>query len=466
MWAGYPARMETVNAASTSENVESNGKLGFITSKVMAWSMWDWGSAAFNAVVTTFVFTVYLTNADLFGDDANSQLGWALSIGGILIAVVAPAMGQWTDRTGKKHTVLTIATLSVVVVMALLFLVKPGQSYLWLGLLLVALGNVIFETGSVVYNAMVTDISTPKNVGRVSGFGWGLGYVGGIVLLLILYFGFIEPDVGWFGVTSREGLNIRVSMLIASGWMLLSSLPLIVGGRNSAPKESDVRGIVAAYRELFRSIGRLWRSDRSVVWFLISSAIFRDGLAGVFTFGGVLAGAAFGFAPDQVLIFGIAANLVAGVATILFGWLDDRWGARRVIILSLTLMTFAGMVVFFLHDGLNAGPIQLSRTGVFWIFGLMLCIFVGPTQSASRTYLARIAPRGSEGEVFGLYATTGRAVSFLSPFMYSTAIVMAANAMDISKADAAHFGILGIVLVVLLGLVAFLPVKTQASAHS
>lgn len=447
---------------TVSENPITS-RLGFINKKVLAWSMWDWGSAAFNAVVTTFVFTVYLTNADLFGESANANLGWALAIAGAMVAVVAPAIGQWTDRTGKRQTVLVVATLGVVVCMALLFFVKPGHGFLWLGLVLIALGNVIFETGSVVYNTMVTEVSTPKTVGRVSGFGWGMGYVGGIVLLLILYIGFISPDPGWFGVTHEDGANIRISMLICALWMLLSSLPIMLTGSNNEPIESDVHGIIGSYKEIFASIARLWRSDRSVVWFLISSAIFRDGLAGVFTFGGVLAAAAFGFSSGGVMIFGIAANLVAGIATILFGRLDDKLGSRKVIIMTLSLMVTAGLIIFFFANGMHIGPISLSGTMVFWIFGLILCVFVGPTQSAARTYLARIAPKGSEGEIFGLYATTGRAVSFLAPMFYSASITIAATSLGLGKADAAHYGILGIVVVLLLGLLAFAPVKAGSA---
>lgn len=175
----------------------------------------------------------------------------------------------------------------------------------------------------------------------------------------------------------------------------------------------------------------------------------------------MLAAAAFGFEADEVLIFGIAANVVAGIATIVFGRLDDRSGSRAVILLSLTTMVVVAFIIFFAHAGIDLGPIQLTPTAMFWIFGLILCVFVGPTQSASRTYLARIAPRGEEGELFGLYATTGRAVSFLAPFMYSTCITIAANVMGTSRADAAYFGILGIVLVLLVGLLAFIPVKPQ-----
>ncbi|PWF27131.1 MFS transporter [Ancrocorticia populi] len=448
---------------SADTSTDQPKKQGFLSPAVWRWAMWDWGSAAFNSVVTTFVFAAYLTNKDLFGPDANSYLGWVLAAAGIVVAIIAPALGQWTDRTGRRNSTLTWATLGVVVIMAFLFFVKPdgGGTYMWLGLILVALGNIIFETGSVVYNSTVSDISTKETVGRVSGFGWGMGYVGGIVLLAILYVGFIAPDVGWFGVTSEDGTNIRVSMVISAAWFLLSALPLMIKGKDREPSGSQTHGIIEAYRQVFRSIAQFWRTDRSVVWFLISSAIYRDGLAGVFSFGGVLAAAAFGFEADEVLIFGIAANVVAGIATIVFGRLDDRSGSRAVILLSLTTMVVVAFIIFFAHAGIDLGPIQLTPTAMFWIFGLILCVFVGPTQSASRTYLARIAPHGEEGELFGLYATTGRAVSFLAPFMYSTCITIAANVMGTSRADAAYFGILGIVLVLLVGLLAFIPVKPQ-----
>ncbi|MDP9806214.1 UMF1 family MFS transporter [Trueperella bonasi] len=439
--------------------VEPKAKV--FTGKVWAWGLWDWGSAAFNAIVTTFVFSVYLTNADLFGPDANRLLGYVLAAAGIFVAVIAPVLGQSVDRTGKSATVMRVTTLLTALITACLYFVSPGEAQLWLGLFLLAAGNVAFETGSVVYNAIITDISSPENVGRVSGFGWGLGYIGGIVLLLILFVGFIEPDVGWFGVTSENGLNVRVAMLVAALWTVVFSAPLLIGMSNKAPRgDTPKLGVVGSYKLLFASMRRLWNTDRGVVWFLLSSAIYRDGLAGAFAFGAVLAAAAFGFEAGEVIIFGIAANLVAGIATIVFGWLDDILGARTVIIISLVSMVTCGLMIFFFHDGL-AG---LSPKIVYWIFGLLLCVFVGPTQSASRTYLARIAPPGEEGEIFGLYATTGRAVSFLSPFMYSTAITIGAAVAGIAVDEAAYFGILGIAIVLLAGLVAFLPVKAQPKA--
>ena len=187
--------------------------------QILAWGLWDWGSAAFNAVATTFVFTVYLTGKS-FGEEAavSAQLGWALGIAGIVVLLIAPVTGQRSDTSGRRKLWLAVNTAVVVACLALMFLVQPSPDYLLLGLILLAVGTVFFEIAGVNYNAMLAQISTPKTVGRVSGFGWGMGYIGGIVLLLIVYFGFIKPEVGLFGVTGDDGLAVRVSMVIAALW--------------------------------------------------------------------------------------------------------------------------------------------------------------------------------------------------------------------------------------------------------
>ncbi|HEY1133499.1 MAG TPA: MFS transporter [Nocardioides sp.] len=433
---------------------------------VTAWGLWDWGSAAFNAVITTFVFTVYLTAEDdagdpLFGSGVDTKLGWALAAAGLTIAVLAPLTGQRADRSGRRTFWLAVHTGVVIVASALMFFVTPEPNMLWLGLLLLAVGNVFFELASVNYNAMLKDISTPATVGRISGLGWGLGYLGGIVLLLFVYFGFINPEVGLFGVTGDDGLDVRVTMIACAIWTAIFSLPVILAIRD-APRGASERvagpkhGIVASYRHLFATVADLWRTDRNTVYFLGASAVFRDGLAGVFTFGAVLAAGSFGFTDGGVIIFGVAANVVAGVATILFGLLDDRIGPKRVIVGSLTAMCVAGVVLFVLHDG---------GSTVFWIFGLVLCIFVGPAQSASRSLLARLIPEGREGQVFGLYATTGRAASFLAPTAWALALTIAAGVTGRPSDEVQYAGILGILLVLLAGLLLLLPVKAPRPGH-
>ncbi|MFD1505439.1 MFS transporter [Georgenia yuyongxinii] len=421
---------------------------------VYAWGLWDWGSAAFNAVITTFVFTVYLTS-DAFGAGADATLGWVLAGAGFLIAVLAPVSGQRADRSGRRTLWLTVNTSLVVAASAGMFFVAPSPDFLWLGMLLLAAGNIFFEFASVNYNAMLNQIATPATVGRVSGLGWGLGYIGGIVLLLVVYFGLIDPEVGMFGITSEDGMDIRVTMLICAVWTLVFSLPVILTIRDPKGRrdKGERTGLLASYRLLFRSVADLWRTDRNTVYFLLASAVFRDGLAGVFTFGGVIAAGTFGFTAGQVIIFGVAANLVAGVATILFGALDDRIGPKRVIVLALACMIAAGTGVFVFHDA--------GRTA-FWVLGLILCIFVGPAQSASRTFLARLIPAGREGQVFGLYATTGRAVSFLAPAAFSVFLGLGAAATGLTGNDVQYWGILGIVLVLALGLALLLPVRPHS----
>ncbi len=427
-----------------SDPVDTRSRHGFGW-PVYAWGLWDWGSAAFNAVITTFVFSVYITS-DSFGPGASSKLGWALAGAGLIIALLAPITGQRADRSGRRTAWLAVNTGLVIAASAGMFFVQPSPDYLWLGLLLLAAGNVFFEFASVNYNAMLTDISTPSDVGRVSGLGWGLGYLGGIVLLLIVYFGLISPEVGMFGVTDDDALDVRVTMLLCAGWTLLFSLPVLLTHRDDPAERSRAPrvGVVESYRLLFATIAGLWRSDRNTVWFLLSSAVFRDGLAGVFTFGAVIAARVFGFSDGGVIVFGIAANVVAGLATIGFGYLDDRLGPKRLIVFSLASMIAAGLVIFFLHS---------LGTTLFWVFGLLLAIFVGPAQSASRTFLARLIPPGREGEIFGLYATTGRAVSFLSPAGFSIAIWLGATLTGVADLDdAQHWGILGIVAVLVTGL--------------
>lgn len=453
-------RHEQLNEGDLIRSTPSRHEV--LNKTVLSWAAWDWGSAAFNAVATTFVFSVYLTSG-LFvaADKATSALGTGLAIAGLIIALLAPITGQRADRRGKGTFWLGVNTFIVVLLTAVMFFVRPGSPLgasgaLWLGIALLGLGNIFFEFASVNYNAMLGRISSPHNMGRVSGLGWGAGYVGGIVLLLVLFIGFINPEVGWFGVTSDDGLNIRAAMLVAAIWFGLSALPVLFAVRGRAVETAQPgekrESLITSYKLLWRTVKRLWNESPNIIHFLIASAIFRDGLAGVFTFGAVIAAGTFGFSKSEVLIFGVAANIVAGIATIAFGALDDKFGPKAVILLSLISMVIAGGAVFVFHDG---------GSKVFWIFGLILCIFVGPAQSASRSFLARIIPPGREGEVFGLYATTGRAVSFLAPAMTALFIEIGKHFVPAGESSQ-YWGILGIALILLAGLLLMLRVKSHS----
>ena len=301
--------------------------------RIFAWGVWDWGSAAFNAVIVTFVYSVYLTNSvgeDLPGGiSADTWLAWSLGLAGFFIAVLAPVTGQRADAGGRRKLSLGIWTGLTVLSMFGLFFVKNDYHYLWLGLLLMGLGSIFFEFAAVSYNAMLHQVSTPANIGRVSAFGWSMGYFGGIVLLLICYVGFIAPEVGWFGVTSEDGLNIRMVALFAAAWFAISAIPVLVKVPEMPSAASTKRvGFFASYRVLFRDLGEMYRTNPHTVYFLGASALFRDGLAAVFTFGAVLAVTVYDIAADDVLIFGVAANVVSAIGALTAGRYDDKVGPK------------------------------------------------------------------------------------------------------------------------------------------
>lgn len=406
---------------------------------VAAWASWDWGSAAFNAVMVTFIYSVYLTEsvgADIGGSiPASSWYGWAMAAAGIIIAVVAPVQGRRADAKGRRRWSMAMWTLVVVALMASLFFIENEPAWFWPGIVIMAIGAVAFEFAEVSYFAMLRQVSTPDNVGRVSGIGWSAGYFGGIFLLLICYVGFIAGEGGAFGLSTSDGMNVRVVALVAAAWFLLFALPTFFRVPEIDPDADIDASYAQSYRRLFGELRQLWREDPRSIKFLVAQAVFRDGLAGVFTFGAILAVTVYGLSPADVLLFGIAANVVSALGALGAGFLDDRIGPRPVILWSLGLMVVTSLALLFVD-----GPAW------FWPLGLTLCLFVGPAQSAARSYLARIAPEGREGQMFGLYVTTGRAVSWMAP---------AAFAAMVASFGTDRAGIGGIALVLVVGMILF-----------
>ncbi|MEV0251111.1 MFS transporter [Nocardia sp. NPDC050712] len=440
--------MTEVNAEATVGQAAGRGQ-------VVAWALWDWGSSAFHAVILTFVFSVYLVKEvgeDLPGRiSAGAWLGFALGIAGFVVAVTAPVSGQWFDASAKRKLSLAVLTGITVLSMAALFAVRDDHRYLWLGLLLLAIGSTAFELSNIPYNAMLRQVSTPATLGRVSGFGWAMGYFGGIFLLLACYLGFISGDGdtrGLLGVSTADGLNIRLIAVLAAIWFALFALPVFFAvpeiPRTTADPGAARAGFLGSYKVLWRDLRDLWRTDRRTVGFLIASAIFRDGLAGVFTFGAVLAVQVYGFTDARVLLFGIAANVVAALGAIVAGRFDDRFGPKIVIVVSLASMLVWGTVLLFVSGSL-----------MFWIFGLLLTISVGPAQASARSFLTRLAPPGREGQYFGLYTTTGRAASFLAPTLFGVFVAVFGGDGD----GAERVGIIGLLLVLAVGLAALLAVS-------
>lgn len=412
---------------------------------VAAWAAWDWGSSAYSTIVVSFVFAPYLTNVvardrpdgSLSG---STWLGIATFFAGLAVAGIAPVTGQRADAGGQRRRSLAIWSGLVILSTLGLFFVRDEYAYLWLGLALLGAGSVFMEFAGVSYNAMLQQISTPRNIGKISGIGWASGYVGGILVLLIAFVLFIQPDVGLFGVTAEGGLKYRALAVVVAVWFAIFAIPVLVSVPEIPPTKAMTKvGFFASYKVLVNDVKALYRADRHSVYFLLASALYRDGLAAVFTFGAVLAVSVYGLTASDVVIFGVAANVVAAIGAFSAGFLEDRIGPKPIIMVSLVGLVITATVLLFAE-----GPTM------FWIFGLILCLWVGPAQSSSRAYLARLAPEGREGQMFGLYATTGRAVSFLAPGLF---------ALLAGSFNSDRMGIIGIAVVLLAGLVALSRVK-------
>ncbi|GAB4085473.1 MFS transporter [Myceligenerans cantabricum] len=447
------------NAAPTT-GLERQADTEIPRKRVLAWALWDWGTQPFNTVILTFVFTaLYLTTESFLAPeiiqagqgspayerglaDLTSGLGLWTTLAGVLIAVLAPVLGQRADASGRRKAWLAGGTVGLVACTAALWFVEADPRYFVLGALLIGLGSVFGEIAGVNYNAMIVSVSTPRTVGKVSGLGWGLGYVGGILALVLVV---VADSLDWWGLPTDNGLPFRLIALGSAVWALAFVWQLFVYVPEPPARPDRPRvGFLGSYMVLFRDVGGLWRTSRPTFWFLLASAVYRDGLAGVFAFGAIIGKVSFGFSSQEVIVFGIAANLVAGVSTMLAGRADDRFGPRLVILWALGVIVGAGLFVVLARDG---GPI------VYWIGGMVLSACVGPAQAASRSFLARVTPAGKESEIFGLYATTGRAASFMAPGLWTVMIGLT---------GATIWGTLGIVAVVLAGLILMLFVKAPS----
>jgi len=418
-------------------------------SKIAAWALWDCGSTGLNAIVVTFVFSVYLTGTVGQGiagtTSPASWLGRALTIAGLAVACLAPLTGVLVQAPHRRRVALATLTGLAAAFTAAMSFIRDDPGYLAPGLALLAVTAACGDLASVPYNAMLRQLSTPRTAGRISGLGWAAGYSGSVVLLLLVYVGFIRgdgPSRGLLGLPADDGQNVRAAMVLAAVWFLVFGLPLILTAPTVAGPDEPVEPpptLLGGYRRLWSDLRAEWRRDRNLVYYLLVSAVFRDGLSGVFAFGAVLGVSVYDISPADVLIFGVIASTVAAIGAVVGGRLDDSIGAKPVIVASLSAMIVVGMTLLAL-----SGPVA------FWVCGLLLCLFVGPTQSAARTLLLRMTGEGKEGIAFGLYTMTGRAVAFLAPWLFFVFV-------DLFHADRA--GLAGICLVLAVGLIGMLLVR-------
>ncbi|MBB4266400.1 MFS transporter [Roseospira visakhapatnamensis] len=412
-----------------------------------AWCLYDWANSAFPTVIATFVFSAYFTKAVAETPEQGTTLwAWATALSGLLIALLSPLLGAIADRGGGRKPWLAVFSVVTIVASGLLFLIEPDPAFALLALVLVVIANTGFEVGIVFYNALLPDVAPPRWLGRVSGWAWGLGYAGGLSALVVALFGLVRADPAPFGLDGGpDALEpVRATALLVAVWYAAFAWPLFLfvpdRYRPAAPTAMST-----AAREglatLWRTVRTLPTRDPNLLRFLIARMLYTDGLNTLFAFGGIYAAGTFGMSFDDIILFGIAMNVAAGLGATAFAWVDDRIGSRNTVLIGLTGMTAFGTAILLVDSALW-----------FWVFGLSLGVFFGPVQAPSRTLMARLAPEDLRAEMFGLFALSGRITAFLGPLVLGWVVLLTGSQ---------RWGMASILLFLVPGLLLMLTVKER-----
>jgi UMF1 family MFS transporter len=368
--------------------------------------MYDFANSAFTTLIVTFIYGVFFTQS--IAPDANyGTTLWARAISGIaiVVAVLSPFMGAIADRSGYRRRFLATTTALAIIGAALLYVPKPGQVMLALTIFIVA--DIVYEISGVFYNSYLPDIAPPDRIGRISGYGYALGYMGGLLAMVVALFAFILPEQPWFGVSKVEGEHVRATTVLVAVWFAVFSIPFFAWVKEMRqPSADSVAEIARDAARRLASTFREIRRYRQIFRLLIARMIYNDGLITIFAFGGIYAAETFGFSLREVMYFGLALNVTGGLGAFLMGFLDDRIGGKRTI-----MITIAGLIVGCL------GAVLVTTKPGLWIAGLFIGLFVGPNQAASRSLLGRFVPHEKETEFYGFFAFSGKAIAFLGPFM-------------------------------------------------
>ena len=370
--------------------------------RIAAWCLYDWANSAFTTLVVTFIYAAYFASA--FADDPGRGTAlWSrgVAVSALLIAALAPVAGALADRGGRRKYLILSSLVCAAGTAALAF-VRPDQPYAVvtaLGLFVAA--NVAFELGLVFYNAFLPAIAPPDRIGRISGYGWGLGYGGGLAALAAALVVFV-PETPRFGIPTAEGFNLRATNLLVAVWFLVFAIPAFALLKDESAPGGGV-GVRRAFADLAATVRSL-RQYRQVGRFLLARLLYNDGLVTIFAFGGIYAVGTFGFSFEELVTFGIVLNVGAGLGALAFGFVDDRIGGKATIGLSVAALAAATVL----------GALAPTRAW-FWVSAVVVGVFIGPNQSASRSLMARFVPAKHESEFFGFFAFSGKVTSFLGP---------------------------------------------------
>ena len=369
--------------------------------------MYDFANQPYTTLIITFIYSTFFVKVIASNEIVGTAL-WsrAMTITALSVAFLSPIMGAIADRGGYRKSFLMFWTYLCIIGSFALYFPLPGEIYK--ALFWVVISNIGFEMGGVFCNAYLPDIAPENKIGRISGYGWSFGYLGGLIALSIGYVFLVSPENPIFGFSKDLGENIRATNLMVALWFLFFSIPVFLGV--SEKKKTDK--IRLSKKIIFESFSQIKstfnniKKYKELIKFLIARIFYNDGLITIFAFGGIYAAGTFDFTFNDIFLFGIVLNITAGIGAFALGFLDDVIGGKRTIQISNIGFIIACLLAVFTTD-----------IKVFWFAGILIGLCSGPNQAASRSLMARFIPRDKENEFFGFFAFTGKATAFLGPLL-------------------------------------------------
>ncbi|MEM1375946.1 MAG: MFS transporter [Pseudomonadota bacterium] len=430
---------------------------------IFGWMMFDWAAQPFYTVVTTFIFGPYFVSR-MASDPVAGQAAWGYGIAaaGFCIAILSPILGSIADQTGPRKPWIAVFACVKIAMLSLLWLAAPGSNLFWV-VAIFSLASVAAEFSSVFNDSMMPRLVRAKDMGRISNIAWGMGYAGGmVVLIIVVLFMAVAPGgnttlIGMeplFGLDADQGEDARITGPMAALWYLIFILPMFLFTPDT-PRQSRIelsKAVRDGLAEIKSTLAEA-RRKAGLLRFLIARMIYQDGVNAILALGGAFAAGLFGWSILEIGIFGIILNIVAIPACMVAAWLDGKFGSKNMVIMSIFCLmvatvgivsttptsTLFGILEFGVSDaeGLFTTPAEKA----YIVYGLLIGLAFGPVQASSRAYMARSVHPEDAGRYFGIYALSGRVTSFAAPLL--VAIVT-----DLTGSAAAGMSMIGLFLIV------------------
>ena len=369
--------------------------------EIFSWCLYDFANSAFTTLIVTVAFSVYFKSYVCTPEQGDFLWGLAFSISMIFVALTSPIFGAIADFSANKKRYLIIYTLVTVICTSLLFFIQKGN--VLPGIILFIVANIGFEGGYAFYNGFLTEISTKENIGRISGYGWAVGYIGGLVSLLIAY-----PLIQG-GFSADNVLNFRSSFPLVALFYIVFALPIFLFNRERRKPSHLPSGenyVTIGFKRLSSTLSHI-RKYREVAKFIIASLIYTDAITTIIVFSSIYAVTTFNYSMKEVTLLFIATQLTAFAGSIIFGFIQDRIGGKKAIIITLILWAFVCFAAY-----LAATKLQ------FFIVAMVAGLGMGSNQSVSRGFMGLFIPKGKDAEFFGFYILSGKFGSVLGPFIF------------------------------------------------